>query len=114
MARRLLCLTIFVLGGACLAWGGSCETGSLAAYMAPGYTCTLGTLTFSNFSYTGTATNATPVSASQITIVPTGTSLLLQGPWTAGPGQSIDSVITYNVTGTGVILTGVDVSMLGY
>jgi hypothetical protein len=114
MARRLLLLAILVLGGACLGWGGNCQSGSLASYMAPGYSCTVGSLTYSNFSYTGTATNSTPINSSQITVVPSGDSLLLEGPWNAGVGQSLDSVITYTVSATGAVLTNVDVSMLGF
>ena len=114
MARKLLFLWVLVLGSACMGWGGSCQTGSLAAYMAPGFSCTLGSLTFSTFFYTGTATNSTPLSASQITVTPTGTSLLLEGPWSAGLGQSTDSIINYTVTGSGAVLTGVDISMLGF
>lgn len=114
MARKLLFLWVFVLGSACTGWAGNCQAGSLAAYMAPGYTCTAGSLTFSNFSYTGTATNSALVSASQITIIPSGESLLLEGPWSADAGQSLSSVITYSVAATGVVISGVDVSMLGY
>lgn len=114
MAREFLFVWVLVLGSACMGWGGSCQTGSLAAYMAPGYSCSAGSLTFSNFSYTGTATNSAPVSASEITIVPSGDSLLLEGPWSAGAGQSLDSVITYTVAATGAVISGVDVSMLGF
>ena len=114
MTRKLLLLVSLVLGSACLGWGGNCQAGSLASYMAPGFSCTVGSLSFSSFSYTGTGTNATAVSASQITVVPNGNSLLLEGPWNAGPGQSLDSIITYTVTASGAVISGVDVSMLGF
>lgn len=113
LVKKLALLALLVVGTANSSFGGNCQAGSLATYMAPGFTCTVGSLTFSSFSYTGTATNSAPVSAGQITVVPTGTSLLLEGPWTAGAGQSIDSVITYSVTSSGAVITGVDVSMLG-
>lgn len=115
MPRKLLIIWVLVLGSACRSWAGSCQAGSLAAYMAAGFACTAGSFTFSNFSYTSSATNAVPISPSQITVTPSGDSLLLQGSWSAGVGQSLDSVITYTVvSGTGVVISGVDVSMLGF
>jgi len=82
--------------------------------MTPGFTCTEGPLTFSSFSYAGSGTNAASVSATQITVTPSGESLLLEGPWNAGVGQSQSSVITYTVSGSGVVISGVNVSMLGF
>ena len=114
MPRNALILAVLMLACTCRSWAGSCQSGSLAAYMTPGFTCTEGSLTFSSFSYAGSGTNAASLSATQITVTPSGESLLLEGPWNAGVGQSLSSVITYTVSGSGVVISGVDVSMLGF
>lgn len=86
-------------------------------YFGGGYSCQIGDLLFSNFTYTASGSN--PVSAGQITVDavgPTGTGasinfadigLSFHAPWSAGPGQTTDGTIDFTVSalGTGTLVS---------
>jgi hypothetical protein len=92
-------------------------TGNGSLYFGSGYSCQIGDLLFSNFSYTASGTN--PISSNQITVDavgPTGTGasinfadigLSFHAPWSAGPGQTTDGTIDFTVSalGTGTLLS---------
>jgi len=70
-----------------------------STYFGGGYSCTVGDLLFSNFSYTGSGTN--PISASQITVDTVsndGIGLSFHAPWSAGAGMTTDGTIDFTVT----------------
>ena len=95
-------------------------TGNGSLYFGGSYTCQIGDLLFSNFSYTASGTN--PISAGQITVDavgPTGSGasinfadigLSFHAPWSAGPNQTTDGTIDFTVSALG---TGTLVSDLG-
>lgn len=88
-----------------------------STYFGGGYSCQVGDLLFSNFSYTASGTS--PISASQITVDTVGPAgsgasinfadigLSFHAPWTAAAGQTTDGTIDFTVTalGGGNILT---------
>jgi len=92
-------------------------TGNGSLYFGGGYSCQIGDLLFSNFSYTASGTN--PISAGQITVDsvgPTGSGasinfadigLSFHAPWTAGPNQTTDGTIDFTVSalGTGTLVS---------
>lgn len=70
-----------------------------ATYFGGGYSCQIGDLLFSNFSYTGSGTN--PISAGQITVdtvTNDGIGLSFHAPWTAAAGMTSDGTIDFSVT----------------
>jgi hypothetical protein len=79
-----------------------------ATYFGGGYSCEVGNLLFSNFSYTAAGTN--PISANQITVdIVNGSTIGLSfhAPWSAGPNQSSDGTIDFTVSalGTGTLVS---------
>lgn len=70
-----------------------------STYFGGGYSCQIGDLLFSNFSYTGSGTN--PISAGQITVdtvTNDGIGLSFHAPWTAAAGMTSDGTIDFTVT----------------
>jgi hypothetical protein len=68
-------------------------------YFGGGYSCTIGDLMFSNFSYTPSGTN--PIGANQITVdavTNDGIGLSFHAPWTAAAGMTTDATIDFTVT----------------
>lgn len=86
-------------------------TGNGSVYFGGGYSCQIGDLRFSGFSYTPSGTN--PIIVSQITVDavgPTGTGAMTNSPdiglsfhgtWSAGPGQTSDGTIDFSVSEIG-------------
>lgn len=101
--KQILLLIPLVLGLGSSAWASTCATGTLAVYDASGFSCTLGDLTFSDFTYSGSGTN--PLADSSITVTPETlvgeTGLQFSAPWLAAPGQSTDSLIDFTATCNG-------------
>jgi hypothetical protein len=70
-----------------------------STYFGGGYSCTIGDLLFSNFSYTASGTN--PISAGQITVdtvTNDGLGLSFHAPWSAAAGMTTDGTIDFTVT----------------
>lgn len=107
MKKMLLLIPVLSLGTSAWATSGTCTSGTLAQYDASGFSCTLGDLTFSDFSYipadSGGAT-APPDAGVTVTPVTSGfgteTGLLFTAAWLVGMGQSEDSSISYEVSTT--------------
>ena len=85
----------------------SCQTGSLSAYLASGFSCQSGSLIFTDFEYQGTGSDA-----SSITVKPLTASdeegFQFQGGWNAhsvnGASTSEDSRISYTVEHPGGLI----------
>jgi hypothetical protein len=88
-----------------------CQDGvALTTYTTAGYSCTIGSLTFSNFQYIG----STPVAPGNVTVdtlgpastgasyvdalFPTDVGLEFSAAWTVPPGTSIDDDISFQVS----------------
>jgi hypothetical protein len=73
-----------------------------ATYFGGGYSCEVGNLLFSNFSYTAAGTN--PISANQITVdIVNGSTIGLSfhAPWSAGSNATSDGTIDFEVSVVG-------------
>ena len=91
------------------AFAAACTSGSLAGYLAPGFSCTLGTdLTVSNFAYAPDGNGGTPA-ASNVSVAPNpggglnqgGVGITFSGLWSApSPGAVADSSLTFNAAST--------------
>jgi hypothetical protein len=92
--KRILFLTTFVLGVSYSAWASSCTSEALSFYEGSGFSCNIGDLTFSGFSFSGITDSANTVE------VTTGPESGLEFPVdlsTLGPGSELAS-INYVVT----------------
>ena len=95
------------------AWAGLCvDSSALSTYLAGGINagCTIGDKTFSNFTYSASASaGLTAIAANAITVVTLGPAgsgatqlssdigLQFQAPWSVGVGGSLDSLIGFDV-----------------
>jgi hypothetical protein len=114
MTRRLVLLLVLTLGACSLAVAGDCGSGSLESYLG-GASCSIGSLIFSGFAYTNSATGAAPLTAAEISVIPDADGLIFKAPYVAGPGQSLTAEITYTVTtAKGFSLTQLDSLIAGF
>ena len=106
---------LIVLASAMYAFGDSCVVTTYDKYL--GTSCGIDDKTFWNFSYSTAGTN--PMPASSITVNPITTQynpgFLFNAPWSAGAGQTQDSLIgfTVNVNQGGNLITDLSLSMFG-
>jgi hypothetical protein len=105
--KKTLLLIPFVFGLSSLAWSGTCVSDPLSDYDAPGFSCTLGDLTYSDFNYIPTDSGgALSPPASGVTVTPITTGfgsdigLEFTAAWLVASGQTIDSSISYDVSTT--------------
>lgn len=102
--KKIILLTTLLLSMSTLGFSTKCDSDTLADYIADGGSCTVGNLSFSGFSYKGSATGgAKALSALGIKVVPWTKvagepGLLFTAGWSAGSGKSEDSLISYTVT----------------
>src|SRR5260370_39318991 len=101
---------------------GAGGSGTLAAYTASGFSCTIDDKSFSGFSYFSSATGgATQIAASGVSVTPevlvvngvTEIGFLFSAPWTATSGQGTDSLIGYTVTSLGTPIVDTILQMDG-
>lgn len=110
MKSRMLLLVALLVGTAPLGMAGSCAVGTLATYI--GTTCTIDGITFSNFGYTATGSGgADAISASGVSVTPSGVGFQFTAPWNVGPNQELDSLISYTASGN---ITDLVLSMGGF
>jgi hypothetical protein len=119
MVKRTVLLALFVLGCATFGLAGTaCTSATMATYTTPGFSCSIGNLTFSNFTYSSSSFGgATAIPASGVGVTPvTGTELGFQfeAPWIAGASEGTDSAIGYSVTATTGTISDMILSMMGY
>jgi hypothetical protein len=121
--KRALWVAALVMGLSSLAEAGAvpavtCSLGTLTTYLASGFSCTIGSVTFSNFGYSGTAFGgATAVPSDGITVTPltdTESGFQFEAPWSASAGQGENSAITYTVTVSGGDIVDLVLSMAGF
>jgi len=123
MVRKASLLAALVLGLSSLAEAGpvpavACSMDTLSTYLTPGFSCTIGTLSFSDFTYSSAAFGgATAVPAAGITVTHiTGTEdgFQFEAPWSVSSSQGEDSAIGYTVTATGSTISDVVLGMAGF
>jgi hypothetical protein len=115
--KTTLLLIPLVLGLGSSAWASTCMSGTLAAYEASSFSCSIGDLTFSDFTYTliasggAVAPDATGVAVTPITTGEIG--LLFNAAWLANAGQTIDAPISYDVSSPTADITDLTLEMVG-
>jgi hypothetical protein len=112
----LLCPLLLLASGA---WAApACVTGSFADYMASGFQCSLGLLTFSNFNFQASGSVAPLPTASTVTVNPiddganSGFSFL--GPFGAAAGLQLDALIKFVINSTTAAIGGDALSIQGF
>src|ERR1035438_8621880 len=98
MKKTLLMTIIVVFGLSNSVWAGACVSGdTLADYiLLPSTGCTIGDITFNNFSYVPSGSILIPASDVVVT-TETGAESGFQfnAPWFALPGSTLDSFINF-------------------
>lgn len=116
--KRIVLLIALVVGLSSLAYADSCAVGTfgVSSYGAPGFSCTIGDLTFSNFSYTPAGSNG--LSGAQVTVTPlTGGNelgFMFTAGWGAASNQSYDSFIDYTITAPSAEISDLVLSIGGF
>src|SRR5579864_9118023 len=98
--KKTILLSTFVFGLGSSAWAGPCASATLAVYDASGFTCTIGDLTFSNFSYVPSGGVLIPDSSVAVTPESIGgeSGFQFNAPWFAFPTTILDSFINFTAT----------------
>ena len=100
IAGILLSLATAAFSGAAKA--AACVSDTLDKYTAPGFTCSIGDMTFANFTWTSsgsTGGGSAPPATSEMA-VPDGLGFDLDGLFTASSGAIADAILHYTVTTT--------------
>jgi hypothetical protein len=106
-ARALgLLLTASPLLVASSAWAGPCVTASVATYEASGFSCSVGSVTFSNIVVTTPTSGSGTVALGSFSPFTSGTENGLSLSYSANTGTTANSAAdvawTYNVSGLGI------------
>ena len=105
--KLLVCLASLMLASTAMATTTSCQTGSLASYLASGFSCQSGSLIFTDFGYQGTGRDASSITVDPLT-ASDDEGFQFQGGWNArsvnGASNSEDSRITYTVQHPGGLI----------
>jgi hypothetical protein len=111
--KRLLMLVALLVGISSFGYAGDCGVATMAVYDAPGFSCTIGDLTFSDFKFStsgdilATGVGVNPVDNGSAGIGFTFTSL-----WsTDGSGTLSDTTIQYTVTAESATITDLHLSV---
>jgi hypothetical protein len=104
--KRTLLMMIVVF---CLCYSlqaGPCGVTTLATYDAPGFSCTIGNLTFSDFSYSPSGSVLIPDTSVSVKPETIGgeSGFRFNAPWFALPNTILDSFINFTVTCNGCSL----------
>jgi hypothetical protein len=102
--KQFVFLAAFVLAAAQLGAAPICSSGTLADFIALGSPgCMIGTNTLFDFKALSGISRATLISSSSITVNPAGAStnpsLTAQVTATAGPGNLLEAIFTYKISG---------------
>lgn len=107
MKKVLLLVCMFTLASVAGA-APLCQSTTLDAYLAQGYACQIGELTFTNFGYVPTGNpSASAIQADSVAVnvisQPRNVGFQFNGGWAvAGSGLMLDSLITFDVTGPAI------------
>lgn len=117
MRKQLLLVCPMLLATTAM-WGAplACQTAQMSIYDVSGFSCTLGGILFSNFSYANTNP---PPTDSQVTVMPMVDSsgdvtLQFDGAFSAGAGESMSVSIAYTAMAATPVMTGQSLAMTGF
>jgi len=113
--KRLLLLVALTLAVTGSGYADTCAVGNFgdSSYGASGFSCTIGDLTFSDFSYLSAILDGSNVAVEPVT----GggeTGFLFSGPWSVPSGFAIDSLLSYTVTAESPVISDLVLSISGY
>jgi len=113
--KKMLLMTILVSGLCFSLQAASCSISNLAVYTTSGFSCNIGDLDFSNFSYHPTGANTPTAGDVEVdpTVVGAESGFEFFAGWSALPGKVQDSAIKYTVTCDGCSITDLVLSMEG-
>ncbi len=112
-------LTLCIAGVASTAFAATCPTAPYSVYIVPGFSCTLGILTFSNLAYVGTGNpNGIAIPASAVNVTPITTpgnegfqfSVNMSVSSSGGSSTFQDDLITMLVSAATPAITGATLS----
>jgi len=121
--KRVLPLVLLTLLFSSASWAGQCQVASFNQYLATNFSCNIGPLLFSNFTYTPIFTGgAIDPTAAETTFIPitqgfgSEIGFELQDGWVATAGQTSGATITYTVTIclSGCGITGAGLGLNGF
>jgi len=105
--KLLVFIASLLLASSAMATTTSCQTGSLSAYLASGFSCESGSLIFSDFDYQGTGSDASSITVKPLT-ASDDEGFQFLGGWNAhsvnGASTSEDSRISYTVHHAGGLI----------
>jgi len=98
--KQTLLLITFAFGLGYSAFAAPCTDSTLAVYDATGFSCTIGDISFSNFSYTPSGSITIPAGSVAVTPETVGgeTGFQFNAPWAVNPGDNTDSFIDFTAT----------------
>jgi len=102
----VILLAPLVLAFSAFATPSACPTASLSAYLAPSFSCTINSLTFSNWGYQNLNVAAASVSVDPQTVM-ANEGFQFQSSWNVnntngGPEATEDSLISFTASGPGI------------
>jgi len=112
--KKLLLLVALTLAVTGSSYADTCGAGTFggSSYGAPDFSCTIGDLTFSDFSYTSL------LPGSSVIVTPTTgggeTGFTFNAGWAVKDGQVLDSFISYTVTAESPVISDLVLSISGY
>ncbi len=118
MKKSILFLSL-TLAFASFGYADTCAVGDFGAssYGAPGFSCTIGDLTFSDFGYTPSGTGG-GVPGDEVTVTPQSgggeLGFTFSAFWAATSGNTSDALITYTVTAESPTITDLVLSIGGF
>lgn len=118
MMKRLLfaCATL-VFSTVCSA-ASICTTATLAIYDSPGFSCSLGPLTFGSFQFSTVGTIAPLPVDGAVLVTPindaTSQGLSFQGPFGASAGLQLDVAIAFVITSNPPVIDGDTLAIQGF
>jgi len=115
--KRVVLLIALGVAISSAGWAANCPTAALSTYDAAGFSCSIGPLLFSNFSYVNADSGggfAPPDSGVNVTpILGAESGFQFNGAFLAGPNQTADGTISYTVQCQGCSLVDWLLSMVG-
>jgi len=116
--KRVSLIVTFLLTACSVCWAGACTTQSLAAYEAVGFQCNVGSLLFSNFSYSSSETGAaTAPTAAQVTAqqfsLGNEHGLEFTAAWLSTAGGSDTATLNFTVSCLGCTITDAELILGG-
>ncbi len=118
MKKRLLLVCLALASSTALSAAALCTTATLATYDSPGFSCSLGPLTFSSFQFSAAGTIAPLPVVGAVLVIPINDAaspgLSFQGPFGADAGLQLDVSIAFVITSSPAVISGDALAIQGF